>query len=240
MPEKNGRGYKWRFYAEEEAKSVLARLQSILTQESNGDVSLRSEEKTPVWVDHVNNFSSALGLAGNIMGFFPGKDKKQNKIELKVRNNSDGIFIPLKSKLHKYYYTQSNLDICPPNQDTTLKISCNSDYNIKDGNIELTSEIHFYNGGNYTFTISFRVDNGLWYAKSMVVMFRYENRNDIFIDEQFPYNPGEQELSFFRVQHQDDETKSFGIAVFPTQSNTDEVRLNLEITPWRSKADDVL
>lgn len=102
MSENNTRGYKWRFYGEEKAKVVLARLQSILTRESNGDNSLRALAGPPPWVAHANGLSSAFIAAGNIMSFIPASKKERKKIELQVTNNSDGIFIPTQSKLHKY------------------------------------------------------------------------------------------------------------------------------------------
>lgn len=63
---------------------------------------------------------------------------------------------------------------------------------------------------------------------------------DILIEQDFPYNFNQNELSFFRMQNESDERMSFGLAVFSTQSGSGEARLTLNITPWRSEADKVL
>lgn len=225
--------FKPAMYSEEIAKHYVARLQSIMTKENK---SIKNKMLPSAFA--INQISKGLDITASTLSQIPNQDIGYDHVSLKVINRSTGIFLPAKVNLKVVDYVQCNLDICPPGENTELKIIHENRYDRE--NFEFT--IQFYLGLpdniNHLFYITFKSKNKRWtpIKLSNYLLANGEQRFSVAIDMYFD-NKTANELSLYRVQHAHSDNMSCSIAFFSSASDTFDATISIILLPWYKDAE---
>ncbi|HAT1514518.1 TPA: hypothetical protein I8W54_002876 [Morganella morganii] len=231
------KGFQWRMYTAEESSVVLARLQYLLSKESEGNINSRKSPK----LKKGSMATGMIGAAGSILDLLPKpKEKSDYHFELRVNNDSDNLFVPLElTNISSGFRIHENYSICPPGEDTTLKMTFNN-FNLHfrwgfNTNFLLSDE----NGETIEFKIDFNHDTDSRWVMHTMKFSQIDGVTESTIKEIYnPYSTGE-ELRLFRLMSTKSEF-SCAMAFFSTGDNSKDSKVTLFLMPWLADADDIL
>lgn len=217
-----------RVYREAEAKKVLARLQSIIDNE---------KENQRDMMGSVGAISSILSASGDVLGMISPQKKTSRSVAFKIKNNSQNVFIPQYVTIKDVNSVKENIDICAPGNSTQLKISYSNNGGVNSGgNIEVSFMLVNSNFEALKCQIDFQPNYDIWHPRMFAIV---EPESDKIILRKFFSSDG-YSLIYLRVELNNNQPLSFGLATFTSLDSEGESYLNLTITDWRKDADDVL